>query len=159
MRIGCATGCGRGIPMMTDAVQIRRARPEDVEACARVVHDWASQTDWMPDELPVGQIADMIRKAFEAREIWVTGDPIDCYMSVDPKENKIGGLYCSRTGQGIGKRFVDQAKEGRDFLWLTTHTPNTAAQRFYRREGFEVTAEEPPVPPDTVPVLRMEWRA
>ncbi|MES0861526.1 GNAT family N-acetyltransferase [Ruegeria sp. SCPT10] len=145
--------------MMIDTVQIRRARPADVEACARVVHDWVSQTEWMPEELSVDQLAGMIGEAFDAREIWVAGEPVDCYMSIDPKEQKISALYCSRTGQGIGKHFVDKAKEGRDFLWLTTHTLNTAAQRFYRREGFEVTAEEPPVPPDTVPVFRMEWRA
>ncbi len=147
--------------MMTDTYpeQIRRATSNDVEACAWVVHDWVSRTEWMPDELPVEQLAGMIQKAFDAREIWVAGDPVDCYMSVDPKEQKIGALYCRRTGQGIGKCFLDKAKQGRDFLWLTTHTPNVAAQRFYRREGFEVTAEEPPVPPDTVPVYRMEWRA
>lgn len=145
--------------MTTDPDEIRRALPEDVVACARVVHDWATQTEWMPDELPVEQLAGMIEEAFGAREIWIAGDPVDCYMSVDPKEQKIGALYCSRTGQGMGQRFLDKAKEGRDFLWLTTHRPNIAAQRFYRREGFEVVAEEPPVPPDTVPVFRMEWRA
>ena len=146
--------------MMTDpnADQIRRATSGDVPDCARVVHDWATQTDWMPEELPVEELATLIHEAFDSREIWVMGDPVDCYMSVDPKQQKIGALYCQRTGRGIGKRFVDKAKEGRDFLWLTTHRSNTGAQRFYRREGFEVTREEPPVPPDTVPVYRMEWR-
>ena len=142
-----------------NADRIRRAVPDDVTACATVVHNWARQTDWMPEELPVEELSTMIGDAFDSREIWVAGNPVDCYMSVDPALNKIGALYCGRTGQGIGKRFVDMAKEGRNFLWLTTHRPNTAAQRFYRREGFEVTAEEPPVPPDTVPVFRMEWHA
>ncbi|WP_171098513.1 GNAT family N-acetyltransferase [Ruegeria sp. HKCCD7255] len=144
--------------MRTDT-QIRRATHEDTLACAKVVHAWASETDWMPDELPVEQLAGLIRDAFDSREIWVAGDPVDCYMSVDPAQKKIGALYCRRTGQGIGKVFLDKAKENRDFLWLTTHIPNTSAQRFYLREGFEVTAEEPPVPPDTVPVYRMEWHA
>ncbi|WP_050603620.1 N-acetyltransferase [Ruegeria sp. 6PALISEP08] len=142
-----------------NADKIRRAVPGDVTSCAKVIHDWAKQTDWMSEELPVEELANLIGDAFDSREIWVAGDPVDCYMSVDPEQQKIGALYCSRTGQGIGKRFVEIAKEGREFLWLTTHRPNTAAQRFYRREGFEVTAEEPPVPPDTVPVYRMEWRA
>jgi GNAT superfamily N-acetyltransferase len=147
--------------MMTNlqADQIRRAIPGDVPACAQVIHDWASETEWMPKELPVEQLASLIHEAFDNREIWVTGDPVDGYMSVDPENRKIGALYCRRTGRGVGKRFLDKAKEGRDFLWLTTHRPKAGAQRFYRREGFEVTAEEPPVPPDTVPVYRMEWRA
>lgn len=139
--------------------EIRRAVPEDVAACARVVRTWLEETDWMPEDLPEDKLADLIREAFPQREMWVSGNPVDCYMSVDPAENKVGALYCLRTGEGIGKRLLDQAKEGRDFLWLTTHVPNRDAQRFYRREGFVEKGTEPPTPPDTVPVIRMEWRA
>ncbi len=138
---------------------IRRASLEDVGDCARIIATWAAQTDWIPEELPEEKLADLIREAFPNRDIWVSGDPIDCYMSVDPVEQKVGALYCLRTGQGIGKQLLDKAKEGRDHLWLTTHVPNVDAQRFYRREGFVETGREPPVPPDTVPVIRMEWRA
>ncbi|WP_170475563.1 GNAT family N-acetyltransferase [Ruegeria arenilitoris] len=138
---------------------IRRAEPEDVRACAHVIAAWMSQTDWMPEELTEDELEALIREAFPAREIWVVGDPVDCYMSVDPKEQKVGALYCLRTGQGIGKRLLDQAKSGRDYLWLTAHEPNKAAQKFYRREGFEATGIEPPTPPETLPVIRMEWRA
>lgn len=104
-------------------------------------------------------MAALILEAFPAREIWVSGDPVDCYMSIDPKAQKIGALYCLRTGQGVGKRLLDQAKAGRDFLWLTTHEPNLAAQKFYRREGFVATGTGPPTPPETLAVIRMEWRA
>lgn len=113
----------------------------------------------MPEDLPQTKLEDLIREAFPQREIWVAGDPVDCYMSIDPVEGKVGALYCLRTGAGVGKRLLDKAKENRDFLWLTTHVPNEAAQRFYRREGFVDVGTEPPVPPDTVPVIRMEWRA
>ncbi len=139
--------------------EIRRAVPEDAAACARVISTWIAQTEWMPEDLPESELEHLIREAFPARDIWVSGDPVDCYMSVDPRENKVGALYCLRTGEGMGKRFLDKAKDGRDYLWLTTHVPNRAAQRFYRREGFVETGREPPTPPDTVPVIRMEWRA
>lgn len=138
--------------------QIRRAEPQDVPACARVITTWIAQTDWMPEDLPQSKLEELIREAFPNREIWVCGDPVDCYMSVDPTEQKIGALYCLRTGQGLGKLLLDQAKKGRDYLWLTTHVPNHSAQRFYLREGFVETGTEPPTPPDTVPVVRMEWR-
>ncbi|UAB90689.1 GNAT family N-acetyltransferase [Ruegeria sp. SCSIO 43209] len=138
---------------------IRRASREDVGDCARIIATWAAQTDWIPEELPEEKLADLILEAFPNRDIWIAGDPIDCYMSVDPVEHKVGALYCLRTGQGIGKQLLDKAKEGRDHLWLTTHVPNVDAQRFYRREGFVETGREPPVPPDTVPVIRMEWHA
>ncbi|MTH99525.1 GNAT family N-acetyltransferase [Roseibium sp. RKSG952] len=138
---------------------IRRATSGDVPACARIIATWMAQTEWMPEELPEEKLEELIREAFPVREIWVSGDPVDCYMSVDPKELKVGALYCLRTGEGIGKQLLDQAKKGRDYLWLTAHEPNIAAQRFYRREGFVVTGTEPPTPPETLPVIRMEWRA
>ncbi len=138
---------------------IRRAVPDDVPACAHVIATWMAQTDWMPEELSEEELAALILEAFPNREIWVAGDPVDCYMSVDPKSQKVGALYCLRTGQGIGKQLLDLAKSGRDQLWLTTHVPNTSAQKFYRREGFMAMGTEPPIPPDTVPVIRMEWRA
>ena len=137
---------------------IRRASLKDVPACARVISNWIAQTGWMPEDVSEEQLETLIGEAFPNREIWVSGDPVDCYMSVDPAENKLGALYCLRTGEGIGKQLLDQAKSQRDYLWLTTHVPNVDAQRFYRREGFAETGREPPVPPDTVPVIRMEWR-
>ncbi len=138
---------------------IRRAERDDVPACAQVISTWMKTTSWMPEELPAEKLAGLINEAFPEREIWVVGDPVDCYMSVDPVACKVGALYCLRTGKGIGKRLLDKAKENRDFLWLTTHEPNKAAQRFYRREGFVEAGTEPPVPPETLPVIRMEWRA
>lgn len=141
------------------AVDVRRATEADISACAKVVSTWARQTDWMPDELPQLELEALITHAFPHREIWVAGEPVDCYMSVDPNERKVGALYCLRTGQGLGKLLLDIAKQGRSYLWLTTHEPNKAAQRFYRREGFVETGTESPVPPETIPVIRMEWHA
>ncbi|MGV6805374.1 MAG: N-acetyltransferase family protein [Ruegeria sp.] len=142
-----------------EVLDVRRATEADIPACAQVVSTWAHRTDWMPDELPLSQLEALITHAFPNREIWVAGEPVDCYISVDPEEQKVGALYCARTGQGIGKCLLDVAKRGRDYLWLTTHQPNEAAQRFYRREGFVEVGAEPAVPPETVPVIRMEWRA
>ncbi len=139
-------------------IDIRRAKPDDVAACARVIWTWIDETDWMPDDLPQEKLEELIREAFPHRDIWVSGDPADCYMSLDPVESKVGALCCLRAGEGIGKRLLDKAKENRDFLWLTTHVPNRDAQRFYRREGFTEIGTEPPTPPETVPVIRMEWR-
>ncbi|WP_170442451.1 GNAT family N-acetyltransferase [Ruegeria arenilitoris] len=138
---------------------IRRATEADVPACAAVVSAWVRQTEWMTDELPQEELEALIAQAFPDREMWVVGEPVDCYMSVDPAARKVGALYCQRTGQGIGKRLLDRAKQGRSFLWLTAHQPNAAAQRFYRREGFVETGTEAATPPETVPVVRMEWHA
>ncbi|WP_424830839.1 GNAT family N-acetyltransferase [Ruegeria sp.] len=138
----------------------RRAALDDIPACAQVISTWASQTDWMRNEvLATSELETLIREAFPEREIWVAGEPVDCYMSIDPKAQKIGALYCLRTGEGVGKQLLDQAKTGRNYLWLTTHEPNKAAQKFYRREGFVAVGTEAATPPETIPVIKMEWRA
>lgn len=139
---------------MTD---LRRASLKDIPAMARIVADWSARTDWMTVKHDAETLADFIREAFPAREIWVAGDPVAGYMSIDPTADKIGALYCGATGQGIGKAFIDKAKEGRDFLWLTTHQPNLAAQRFYRREGFEIVEALPASEDGGPPEYRMEW--
>ncbi|MEX0349977.1 MAG: N-acetyltransferase family protein [Paracoccaceae bacterium] len=144
---------------MSRAGDIRKARREDVPQCAGVIDTWIARTEWMPGALSKRQLTDLISEAFPQREMWVAGDPIDCYLSLDPAESKLGALYCLRTGQGIGKALLDLAKAGRDWLWLTVYVPNHRAERFYRREGFAEVARLAPEPPDMLPMIRMEWRA
>lgn len=138
--------------------QIRRATRADIPACAQIVHDWELSTGYLPQGPGVDGLSELIAEAFYAREIWVTGAPVDGYMSVDPVERKLGALYMTRTGQGLGKRFMEIAKRGRDFLWLTVYRPNTRARAFYAREGFTDASEVPGTAgqPD---MIRMEWRA
>ena len=140
----------------------RRATRADLTACAQIIYDWEHGTPWMPsDETPsVEVLAGYIDAAFDAREIWVIGDPVAGYASIDPVEGKLGAIYIASPGQGLGKRLMDQAKAGRSHLWLTTHAPNAGAQAFYRREGFVKTAELPGDPPHgDIPLFKMEWHA
>lgn len=124
---------------------------------AAVINGWIDATVWMTRDQPPETIERFIREAYDAREIWVVGQPVVGYLSLDPVSLRIGGLYCSMTGQGIGKALLDQAKAGRDFIWLHTHVPNKGAQRFYRREGFVPTEVIAPQSAEAVPELRMEW--
>lgn len=136
----------------------RRAGPEDVPGIAAVLNRWIDETPWYPRAHAPEVLEGFIGEALPDREIWVLGDPIEAYLSLDPVSGRIGALYCSRTGMGCGKALMDEAKRGRDVLWLHTNVPNLRAQRFYRREGFERVGEEiAPEPPETVPELRMEW--
>lgn len=147
------------MPMTTDAP--RRASRADIPACAGIVAAWERATDWLPGETPPAEvIADYIAEAFEAREIWVIGDPVAGYASIDPAACRLGALYCAAPGRGHGKALMDRAKAGRDRLTLTTHEPNIRAQAFYRREGFAVLRRLPGTPPhDSVPLIEMGWRA
>lgn len=138
---------------MTD---LRRATREDIPLCARIIAHWEAETEYLPDGPGEEKLSEIISEAFDAREIWVSGDPVDGYMSVDPVKHKVGGLYLARRGAGLGKAFLDKAKEGRDFLWLTVFEPNRRAFAFYRREGFRLTSSLPASGGEPV-TLRMEW--
>ncbi len=136
----------------------RRARPGDVPAISGVINGWIDATGWMPRVHAHETIEGVIRDAFDRREIWVVGEPVEGYVSVDPETGRIGALYCRRTGAGLGKALLDAAKDGRERLMLHTHDPNHAARRFYAREGFVETGTHVPEPPETVTEIVMEWR-
>jgi GNAT superfamily N-acetyltransferase len=137
----------------------RRAVEADIPAIAAVVNGWIDATPWLPRLHAPQAIEAIVRAAFPDREIWVIGDPVVAYLSLDPKAGRIAGLYCARPGEGHGRALIEAAKRGRSALTLSTHVPNVGAQRFYRREGFVETGRVDPEPPETVPEIVMEWRA
>ncbi|WP_136440072.1 GNAT family N-acetyltransferase [Pacificoceanicola onchidii] len=139
-------------------MRIRRGTPADAEACARIVHSWVDRTAWMPDPMPYGTLVDIMQQGIPVREFWVAGDPVEGYLSFNPDESLIVGLYTSNPGSGTGKALVDRVKEGRTRLHLWTHAPNTRAHAFYEREGFVksgVTRDGD----DGLLELRMDWEA
>ena len=72
------------------------------------------------------------------------GAPVQAYLSFNPENDQVVALYSRVQGQGLGRTLLDRVREGRDHVWLTTHEPNLAAQRFYHREGFvEVSRHDP----------------
>ncbi|WP_283426929.1 GNAT family N-acetyltransferase [Shimia sagamensis] len=140
-------------------VAVRRAVEADVPAMAQIVCDWEAATEWMTSPYAPAEIAEFIREAMPEREIWVAGDPIEGYLSFDVNVSRVGGLYCRKTGAGVGKALMDKAKSGRGFVWLTTHEPNEKAQKFYKREGFEEVSRHDGEIQESVREVRMEWRA
>lgn len=140
--------------------ETRLASVSDAAACAAIVKAWLDGTGWIATEQPSqDELTVMIAKGIPMREFWVIGDPVAGYLSFNEGESLIAGLYTAEPGSGAGKALVDRVKKGRDYLHLWTHEPNTAAHRFYRREGFEIVERKPEGRGDGVPELRMEWRA
>lgn len=136
----------------------RRATIADAPACVAIIRAWVETTDWMPDPPSDAKLLRAFEVGIPMREFWVSGSPVLAYLSLDPLESLIHGLYSAAPGAGHGKALLDQVKQGRDFLQLWTHEPNTAAQRFYKREGFSVVERKAEGRGDGVPELRMEWR-
>ncbi len=126
---------------------------------AQIVCDWEAATEWVPDTYSLNESENFLREVMPNRDIWVVGTPVQGYLSLNADEGRIGMLYCSARGSGFGKALMERAKDGRDFLWLTTQACNDNAQRFYKREGFVDVGSFPVEPPNTLPEIRMEWRA
>lgn len=143
---------------MTDAGLIpRRATVADARGCAAVVHGWITATDWMPDGPGLEALETLFETGIPKRDLWVIGNPVAGYLSLEDETSLIHGLYTATPGQGVGKILMDQVKQGRETLQLWTHEPNKAAHRFYHREGFEVVERKPEGRGDGVAELRMEW--
>ena len=137
---------------------VRKATDADIPVMAQIIHDWETATEWVPDTYSLQESEDFIREIMPDREIWVSGEPVNGYLSFDPKVSRIGMLYCSERGRGIGKSLLDRVKNGRDSLWLTTQECNLAAQNFYKREGFVEAGLHPEEPSGGLPEIRMEWQ-
>ena len=137
---------------------VRRATPADAAACAAIVNDWIDTTPWMPRAVSRETVAGHVADGIAGREVWVVGDPVTGYLSFDPAEAVIRGLYVARPGEGLGRALIDRVKEGRERLRLRTHEPNLAAQRFYAREGFVAVERDPDGGGDGLPEIVMEWR-
>lgn len=142
---------------MTD-LPVRQATRADLPDLAEVVVAWEQSTPWMPSNYTAQEITGFFEDAFDKRIILVAGTPAQAYLAFDPETQRIGGLYSGVTGSGVGKALMDKIKEGRDHVWLNTHEPNLAAQKFYKREGFVEISNEGAEPSNTVPEIRMEWR-
>ena len=143
---------------MSDPTTLRLADAADAAACAAIVRNWLDSVPWMTEAQPsTAELTEMIANGSPLREFWVIGDPVAGYLSFNVEESLIAGLYTASPGSGAGQHLIDRVREGRDFVQLWTHEPNTAAHRFYHRAGFKTVERKASGRGDGVPELRMEW--
>jgi putative acetyltransferase len=105
----------------------------------------------------MAQITEFILAAMPGRDIWVAGDPVQGYVSIDSETSRLGGLYCATPGAGLGRTLRARAKAGRDRLALHVHERNAGARRLCAREGFVERERHLPEPPARLVEIRMEW--
>jgi GNAT superfamily N-acetyltransferase len=118
-------------------LEVRRARPEEVEACADLYLRVLRTTfTWQPPERHRRE--DFLRAA-QDEEIYVAvvdGRILGVAALYRPR-NFIHSLYADSRGRGIGKALLDHVAAVADGpLSLKVQAPNLRAQAFYAREGF-----------------------
>lgn len=136
---------------------IRLAETDDLPQCADVVNGWIDGTPWLQRATPAEKVREMFEGALRYRIIWVIGEPVEAYLSLDPANGHIGALNCRTPGLGHGSALLETAREGRDFLSVNALMANVRAQTFWRRNGFTALGIENETLPVPLRRLRMEW--
>jgi len=122
---------------LTPPVEIRRARPEEIGACAALYVEVLRETfTWLSPERHREQ--DFFRAAQE-EEIYVAAEAgqILGLAAFFRPQNFLHSFYVRERGRGIGKALLDHVVAAADGpVSLKVQAPNARAQAFYDREGF-----------------------
>jgi GNAT superfamily N-acetyltransferase len=137
-------------------VEVRRARPEELEACADLYVRVLSDTfTWVPADRHRRE--DFLRAARD-EEVYVAVEPGGRILGLAAffrPQNFLHSLYADVRGQGVGKALLDHVSAAADGpVSLKVQLPNRRAQRFYAREGF-LTLERGRDPGSEVEWLRL----
>ena len=120
---------------------LRRARPEDAQAVARLFRASFGTLTFLPTlhtpEEDERHFASMIAD----REVWVYEDDGEIAGFAAVTDDMLSDLYVApdRLGEGIGSVLLDRAKERRPAgfrFWVFQQ--NARARRFYERHGCRV---------------------
>jgi len=118
-------------------VEVRRARPQELDACADLYVRVLRETfTWQPPDRHRRE--DFLRAARD-EEVYVAVDAgrIVGLAAVYRPQNFLHSLYVEGRGRGIGKALLDAVAAAAEApLSLKVQAPNLRAQAFYRREGF-----------------------
>jgi ribosomal protein S18 acetylase RimI-like enzyme len=124
---------------------IRDFRPEDID---NVMCLWLDTNILSHDFIDSGYW----RANFEAVKIMIPKATVFVYERdgdirafIGLMESFIAGIFVSNDFQskGIGKLLLDHAKEKHGELYLNVYKKNSRAIRFYLREGFIISTEQP----------------
>lgn len=143
---------------------VRSANQSDLPKCAQIINEWIDSTSWMPRVASREEIASnfepslLEKRFFRVVEI---GQHVCGYMSLEPSEQHIHGLYISKESRssGAGKALLDVAKSAfPSFLKLATFQDNAKARRFYEREGFVEVGRSDGDNMENLPDILYRWQ-
>lgn len=88
--------------------------------------------------------SDRVREGMRQATVFVYEDQGEVQGFVGLTDGHMAGIFVASDwqSQGIGKLLLDRAKDGHAELTLCVYQENTAAFRFYLREGFVVHKEQ-----------------
>jgi GNAT superfamily N-acetyltransferase len=122
---------------MAPGLEIRRARPEELQACADLYLKVLTDTfTWLPPERH--DRAEFLRSARD-EEIYVAllDGRLVGMAGLVRRMSFVHHLYVTERGRGVGKALLDRLEAvASGSLSLKVQEANLRAQAFYAREGF-----------------------
>lgn len=122
-------------------IKLLPAARRDVRPIAAILSGWIDETEWMPRIHTHEDDRAHARLLLDETEVTVAckGRSVMGFMAL--RDTSIHSLYLAPDlrGQGIGRRFVDEAKTRHCCLDLWTFQANLRARRFYASQGFYAT--------------------
>lgn len=119
---------------------VRRARPDELDACAELYVRVLRETfTWLPPERH--KAIDFLTAA-RVEEVYVAarGARVIGLAAFYRPQNFLHSLYVEERGRGVGKVLLDHVCQVADGpVSLKCQATNLKAQEFYRREGFRCT--------------------
>lgn len=140
---------------------IRPARLADLPFCAAIINAYIDVTEWLPRIKSSEQIAALFNADLLAHRLVLVAEvssEIVGYASFDPGSRFLPSLYLKPSArcQGIGRALLSEVKrQAPGGFSLTVWQQNSAARRFYQREGLRHSRDG--VDADGLPVWHMEW--
>ncbi|WP_375691347.1 GNAT family N-acetyltransferase [Pseudooceanicola sp. LIPI14-2-Ac024] len=141
-------------------LMLRPARPLDAGAVAGILSGFIDETDWMPrihtraEEIAFADT--LIARGWTT--VAVEDGVVSGFLSRNGEEVHALYLATAARGRGIGARLLDEAKAASARLALWCFEANTAAQGFYRAQGFDEAGRTDGARNDeNLPDIRYVW--
>lgn len=124
--------------------RIRAYKPEDLEQIMKLwldsnleAHDFIDKSYWEAHY-------EDVRQAVAQSEILVCEEKGRIVGFAGVRDNCLEGLFVSadRRGEGIGKQLLERCKVKYPKLELNVYEKNAQALRFYKKQGFQIIAEQ-----------------
>ena len=139
---------------------LRRARPEDAQACARILRDWIRGTAWMPKLHSQDGDCRFVSRLIAEGEVQVAENAGTICGFLAHKDGDVDALYVAADQRraGVGSALLSVLKAERDWIGLWTFQANDPARAFYRKHGFaELKQTDGAGNEEKLPDVWLEW--
>lgn len=141
---------------------IVRATLGDAAVCSAILHEWIYENAWFPNRAPESASEQSMRTRIKRDTVYLEKNRREARGFVAFSNGYLDCLYLTPEARnhGLGKHLLAMAKaESPEGLSLWVLDQNTAAIRFYTREGFRETARgDGSDNEENLPDVRMEWQ-